>query len=283
MNQIILKVRSRKLTQLNEVCILIPEGDYSVRREYPVLWLLHGGSWDYTCFLYHDRIEEILKGRKYVVVMPSGLNSDFANHMEFASGYPVTDYFFDELMPLVYRTFPASKRKEDNYLAGYSMGGAAALMFALLHPEKFALTGVLGSTVRESAFLEPYRKLKGWEFRAEAVKNPKAFPTEFGDPDKGITRKEINMIARYDSVEDYLDSPECTIERFNDAVKEGRVPELLFCSGEEDGCTPKVRAFLDYAEKAGVKSIRSCFIPGCTHDMSDIVLRYALKEMGLTN
>ena len=281
MNQILLKLRSKKLTQINEVCILLPEGAYTHRRTYPVLWLLHGASWDYSCFLYHDRIETLLKDKQCMVVMPCGLNSDFANHMDFANGYPMTDYFFEELMPWIYRCFPASAEKENNYLAGYSMGGAAALMLGLLHPEKFAQVAVLGSTVRESAFLEPYRGLSGQEFRKLAQADPRRFPTEFGDPAQGITRKEINMIARYDTVADYVRSPECTWERFRDAAQAGRIPKLLFCCGELDDCYPKVQAFRQFAASLGQTDIPCIGIPDCGHAQSDVVLKRALEEMEL--
>lgn len=62
---------------------------------------------------------------------------------------PCADFFFDELMPCIYANLPASTRPEDNYLAGCSMGGAAALMYGLYRPDAFARAAVLGSSVRE--------------------------------------------------------------------------------------------------------------------------------------
>lgn len=284
MTQVILKLRSRRLMQMNEVCVLLPESPagqapseyFGQNKRYPVLWLLHGATWDYSGFLYYDKVEAMLRGKDVMVVIPSGLNSDFANHMEFANGYPMTDYFFEELMPYIFRMFPASTAKEDNYLAGYSMGGAAALMFGLLHPEKFGQVGVLGSSVRESAFLEPCLDWTGEEFRKAALANPRQFPTEFGNPEGGITRKEINMIARYDTVRDYVNSMECTWERFADAVATGTVPKLLFCCGDRDGCCEKVLAFKKNAESLGETGIRYEFIPGYGHDRSDIPLKRAI-------
>lgn len=289
MNQIILKQRSKKLTQIAEVCVLLPESPpaqspayyYACEKKYPVLWLLHGASWDYSCFLFYDKVERMLRDKQIMVVMPSGLNSDFANHMEFANGYPMTDYFFEELMPYIYSMFPASSAKEDNYLAGYSMGGAASLMFGLLHPEKFGQVGVLGSAVRESDFLRPYLDWTGTQFRKVAEDDPKRFPTEFGPPELGITRKEINMIARYDTVRDYVNSMECTWNRFTDAAKNHTVPDLLFCCGDQDGCYEKVKQFRTYAESLGERTIRYAYLPGCGHDRSGAVLEKAIEMMGI--
>lgn len=199
MHQITLKLRSKKLMQKAEICILFPEFPAGkAHGPYGVLWLLHGATCNHEDFLYRTHLLPMLEGADVMVVIPDGLNSDFANHMEFANGYPYADFFFDELMPYIYGNFPASDRREDNYLAGYSMGGAAALMYGLYRPDAFGRVAVLGSTVRESAFLRPYLGLTGEEFRKMALADPKKLPTEFGDPAQGITRKEINMIARED-------------------------------------------------------------------------------------
>ncbi|MCD7835017.1 MAG: esterase family protein, partial [Lachnospiraceae bacterium] len=277
MNQITLKMRSKMLKLNNQICILTPtpgmsgkpEEYYSSNKKYPVLWLLHGAGGDADGFLYHAHLEQMLRGKEVMIVIPYGLNSDFANHMEFGTGYPFTDYFFEELMPYIYQMFPASERPEDNYLAGYSMGGAATLMLSLYRPEKFCQAGVLGSTVRESEFLKPYLDFSGEDFRKEAMANHKKFPTEFGDPAYGITLKEINMISRYPTVRDYVDSMECTIERFDDAAKAGKLPSLYFCCGDQDSCCEKVKEFRKHAEKLGVTDIGYEFVPGCDHSRMD--------------
>lgn len=286
MNQIELKFKSRLLMQKADVCLLLPHVPVGqkpdVHKKYRVLWLLHGATGDYEDFLYHDHITSMLHSDDVMVVMPNGLNSDYANHMEFANGYPYTDFFFEELMPYIRSAFAASDRPEDNYLAGYSMGGAAALMWGLYRPEVFGHVAVLGSSVRESAFLEPYRAWSGEAFRKVALEYPTRFPTEFGPPELGITRKEVNMIARYDTVQDYIDSMECTWERFTDAVRVGRLPQnLLFCCGDRDGCCGKVQAFREYALSLGVTTIRYEIISGYDHSRSDVPIRYALDLWGL--
>ncbi len=273
MNQIILNMRSRKLMLTTTVCILLPNDCHNSKGQYPVLWLLHGAGCDYNSFLQHEHLEQLLDGKRVMVVIPNGLNSDFANHMEFGTGFPFTDYLLDELMPYIYQMFPASAEPDQNYLAGYSMGGAAALMLGLYRSDLFGKVGVLGSAVRESAFLKPYLNYSGEEFRRTALADPRKFPTEFGNPKYGITLKEINMISRYPTVRDYVNSMECTIERFDEAVKTGKVPSLLFCCGDQDSCCQKVKDFKAHAEELGVTSIRYEFLPGYGHDRADVTLK----------
>ncbi|MCD8014859.1 MAG: esterase family protein [Lachnospiraceae bacterium] len=266
----------------NEICILLPSGVRAeTGKKYPVLWLLHGATCDYDDFLQKEHVPEMLRGHEVMVVMPSGLNSDFANHMEFGGGFAYTDFLMDELMPYIYSYFPASDDPEDNFLAGFSMGGAAALMLALYRPECFGRVAVLGSTVRESEFLQPYLDWTGEEFRAAATADPTRFPTEFGNPERGITRKEINMIARYQTVRDYVDSMECTWERFAERAGEGRVPSMLFCCGDQDGCCEKVKEFRKSADNMGVNTISYEYIPGYGHDRADVTIQKAIEWFGI--
>ena len=289
MNVLELRLKSRHLHLRDGVTVLLPapgmgsapEDFYRPGKKYPVLWLLHGATGDHETFLYDEQILDALRGRQCMVVLPSGLNSDYANHMEFSNGYAFSDYFFQELMPYIQRMFPASPAPEDNTLAGYSMGGSGALMLGLHRPELFGQVAVLGASPRESAFLQPYRTLTGEQFRAMAMADPKRLPTEYGDPAGGIQLKEINMIARYPTVQAYVDSMECTWERFAERVRSGTLPKLLFCCGQEDGAYEKVERFRAYAESLGAADIRYEYLPGLDHGASPAVIRRAVELLNL--
>ena len=114
--------------------------------KYKVLWLLHGTYGDYSDWIRKSNIELYACERNLAVVMPSALNSDFATWPRFGLGYDAYDYFLEELMPAVYSWFPISNKREDNYIAGLSMGGWGSCVYAFNHPEKFcgmaALSGV---------------------------------------------------------------------------------------------------------------------------------------------
>lgn len=61
--------------------------------------------------------------RNLVVVMPSALNSNYSNWDKFMMGYDMFDYLTEVLMPLIYGWLPVSDKREDNFIAGLSMGG----------------------------------------------------------------------------------------------------------------------------------------------------------------
>ena len=66
---------------------------------------------------------------------PSAMNSNYSNWPDTMMGYNMYDYFTKELMPLIYGWFPVSDKREDNFIAGLSMGGRGTIKFAVNYPE----------------------------------------------------------------------------------------------------------------------------------------------------
>ena len=226
-----------------------PEKFYTSGRRYRVLWLLHGGECDRSSWIAYTNLVRYVKDKEIMVVMPTGLNTDFANHIQFADGFMMTDFFFRELMPFVRGWLPASCAREDNFIAGYSMGAAAAWMFGLYRPELFAKIFPLGSPPKDYSYMEPYREWKSGKFREEALANPQKFPAGYGNPKAGIHLKEVNMISKYDTVGAFLDSCEHTGYRVREAAESGNMPEVyLLCDTGERGCR-KVKEFQEKAEE----------------------------------
>ena len=90
------------------------------------------------------------------------------------------------------------------------------------------------------------------------------------------------MIARYPTVKDYVDSEECTWDRFPEALESGRLPEMYFCCGDQDLCYPKVQEFLEYAEGLGAENIRFEVLPGYNHmNCCGLTIEKALAHFGL--
>jgi putative tributyrin esterase len=235
---------------------------YESGKKHKVLWLLHAGMGDCHDWLRYASVARFAEEREVLVVMPSGLNSDFANHPEFADGYNYSDFFFDELMPFVHNWLPASPKGEDNFVAGFSMGAAAAWMYGLARPEAFWGIAPIGSPPKDYTFMEPHRDMPNGEFRAKASADNKAFPTAYGDPASGIKPKEINMIAKYPSVGAFLDCDEHTWDRFRRVAKAGRLPKTYLPCGTEDRMYQRVLHFQQYAEESGAQGITYDFIPG---------------------
>ncbi len=140
-----LNFSSQYLGGSHPVSVILPERPngmsakefYSSGKKYKVLWLLHGSYDDHTAWVRKSNIEVYACEKDLIVVMPNALNSNYANWPQFGLGYNMYDYLFEELMPLVYNWLPASPKREDNYIAGLSMGGEAHAYTRLITRKNF--------------------------------------------------------------------------------------------------------------------------------------------------
>lgn len=237
-----------------------PASFYGSGEKYKVLWLLHGGNGDRHDWIRYTNLANLLKGRKVAVVCPDGLNSDFSNHPQFGEGYLFADYFFEELMPFIHHWLPVSEKPEDQFLAGVSMGALAVWTLGLKEPARFGGLAPFVAKPRNYAYLEPYREMNSYEFRKLATENRTMFPAGYGDASAGIWPKEINMICKYPTVGEWLDSYEHTWKILERVVKEKKLPPKLFLvGGEED---PRLQTMRAYVQELGITSVKYCTVPG---------------------
>jgi putative tributyrin esterase len=101
----------------------------------PLLYLLHGMSDDHTAWLRYTSIERYAAARGIAVVMPAVGRSFYADE---AHGHRYWEYLSEELPAVVEQFFRVSRRREDTFVAGLSMGGYGALKWALRAPHRFA-------------------------------------------------------------------------------------------------------------------------------------------------
>ena len=59
------------------------------------------------------------------------------------------DFFFKEFMPYIEKTYRCRTDRESRAIAGASMGGGAAIFYALHHPELFSVSCPLSAAVRD--------------------------------------------------------------------------------------------------------------------------------------
>ncbi len=142
---------SQYLYNNTTISVILPDkpGDveaadfYASGKKYKVLWLLHGTFGDHSDWVRKSMIELYAQEHKLIVVMPSGLNADYTSWPGFALGFDMESHLIKELMPLIHNWFPASSKKEDNYIAGLSMGGQGVMQYILKYPELFHAAAVL--------------------------------------------------------------------------------------------------------------------------------------------
>ncbi|MGG1877306.1 alpha/beta hydrolase family protein [Paenibacillus cisolokensis] len=135
-----------------------------VRAErHPVLYLLHGLSDDDSIWLRRTSIERYVAQMGIAVVMPQ-VHRSFYTDMEYGGKY--WTFISEELPALARSFFPLSHEREDNFVAGLSMGGYGAFKLALRRPDAFAAAASLsGALDMAGALRNPYAPERQFDFK----------------------------------------------------------------------------------------------------------------------
>lgn len=125
--------------------VYLPPGYESSERSYPVLYLLHGGGDDQTGWVQFGEVLHITdkaiqegNATPMIIVMPDANTGQRGYFNDFKGEWRYEDFFFEEFMPYVEKTYRTKNEKRFRAVAGLSMGGGGSFMYALHHPELFS-------------------------------------------------------------------------------------------------------------------------------------------------
>ncbi len=125
----------RRNTYINVFVPSPNEEDEPVQQNCPVLYLLHGLHGDANSWLHFSNVERYAREAGIAVVMPSVGNSFY---QDMACGERFFTYMTEELPKFIQGLFPVSRKREDTYIAGLSMGGYGAYFLGLRCPERYS-------------------------------------------------------------------------------------------------------------------------------------------------
>jgi len=171
---------------------------------HPTLYLLHGMSDDHTIWLRRTSIERYVASLGLAVVMPAAHRSFYT---DMAQGYKYWTFLSEELPVLARSFFPLSEAREDNFVAGLSMGGYGAFKLALSYPDRYVAAASLSGALDVVTL---FRNLQDPNLRAERT-------LIFGDLDAiSNGRNDLFFLAEQ-------------------VIRSGVIPPRLYqCCGTED-------------------------------------------------
>ena len=146
-----LKFYSEALGMQTEVYVIIPQKsaagqigveNHAKEEKYKCLYLLHGLSDDHTIWMRRTSIERYATAYGICVVMPCGHRS-FYTDMKYGGKYYT--YIAKELPRIIREFLNVSEKREDNYIAGLSMGGYGALKIGLREGAHFCAAAGLSA------------------------------------------------------------------------------------------------------------------------------------------
>lgn len=187
---------------------------------FKTLYLLHG-AWDSgPQWIENTSVMRMAEEQQIALVLPSVGNSFYANTQ---TGIRYEDFFMEEVLGFVRALFPLSEKREENFIAGVSMGGYGALKTSFLKPELFSKCFVMSSVVDISYSTRIIRAL--------GVETDHALGTwrEL----KGSAYDLKTILGKYEGHYEAL-------------------PELFIIESTEDYLTESNRAFHAYLEEEGI-------------------------------
>lgn len=236
-----------------EYSIYLPGGyDENKDKTYPVVYLMHGGGESNTvwqqrgnlCQLADSLIDSGTIGEMIIVCPEANKN----NMIYFnAPHWKYEDYFFNELMPYMEKTYRVSKDKKGRAIAGFSMGGGAATVYGVHHPEKFAMVYDISGYLRRQ-HLEWLKHDPSGEWRQQNVEdNNPIIRVQNG------TEEEVNAWRQVEWVVSVGDQ-DFTIEANMDMVKAFRskgIPYSMNVSAGSHDWNFVSKALADALKRAG--------------------------------
>lgn len=138
-------VPSKILKMDRKFAIYLPPDYETSQRSYPVLYLLHGGGDDQTGWVQFGEVQWIADkairegtATPMIIVMPDANAGQRGYFNDIKGEWRYEDFFFQELMPYIEKTYRIKGEKRYRAIAGLSMGGGGSFMYALHHPELFS-------------------------------------------------------------------------------------------------------------------------------------------------
>lgn len=207
--------------------LLLPDS-FAPNRRYPILYLLHGHDGSYRDWVNRTNVERYVGGSPLIVVFPDADNSWYVDsHAHTDKRYE--QYLMGDLFRYLEERFPIDPAKRA--IAGLSMGGYGALLYAFKYPGRFAFAGSFSGAFIFPRFIEDtVRQPVGQHLTASLRR-------AFG-PERSATRTQNDVYTL-----------------FNGAPPDS-LPFIHMATGIQDGFRfflPGHRYFADSLKAAGVR------------------------------
>ncbi len=140
-----LTIPSKILKSDRKYAIYLPPGYETSHRSYPVLYLLHGATDNHTAWIQFGELQLIADraiqdgtATAMIIVMPDADTGKMGYFNNISGDWNYEDFFFQEFLPTIEKTYRIKAEKRFRAIAGVSMGGGGTFMYALHYPELFS-------------------------------------------------------------------------------------------------------------------------------------------------
>lgn len=215
---------SESLTRQVMFTAVIPDGPAPGTEDGPLrsLYLLHGYTGSSLFWLTAYELGSLANRHNLAIILPDGENHFYTD--DETLGYRWGSFAGEELVDYTRNVFPLlSRRREDTFIAGISMGGYGAIRCGLQYRETFgSIIGISSALVTDGIDTQP---------------DP-TFPRE----------QWISLFGDLSKVPGSVHDPR---QLAKEALAGGSIPDLYFACGEEDFLLQRNRDFRDHLQAIG--------------------------------
>ncbi|TZF82327.1 esterase family protein [Pedobacter sp. BS3] len=127
--------------------VIITPDDYTSGKDFPVLYLLHGYSGNYSNWPQKTAISQLADRYQMMVVCPDGGFGSWYLDSPVDKSWKYETYVTKELIGWVDKTYHTIKNRTGRAITGLSMGGHGALYLAFRHQDLFGAAGSMSGGV----------------------------------------------------------------------------------------------------------------------------------------
>lgn len=258
MAQLALNYFSQALSRTVDVQAIIPlerglsPETKNKKQPFKTLYLLHGMFGDQNDWLTGTRVKRWATEKNIAVIMPSGENKFYVDNA--LTGENFGQFISKELVDFTRALFPLSKKREDTFIAGLSMGGYGAIVNGLQNARTF------GAVIGLSSALNLERIVQSTDDEPLSVRKRSYYQSIFGDLDKLKTSPA---------------NPEFLIHELK--RKKLDIPKLYLACGKEDFLLSHNRAFHQFLKKEKVPHVYEEAPGGHDWDYWDTYIKKVLE------
>lgn len=146
-------IKSKSLQRRTSISVILPadnihflqDSEEIVPQPYKTLYLLHGLYGSDDIFLANTSIQKFAEDNGIAIVIPCGENSFYVDNKNAHAYYG--QYVGQELLDITRNIFPLSNKREDTFIAGFSMGGYGAIRNGLKYSQNFSKIGMISAAL----------------------------------------------------------------------------------------------------------------------------------------
>ena len=152
-----IQVFSASMQKSIKTCVITPDNYKKGRKNFPVVYLLHGYSGNYATWVKSFK-EVAQQADKYgfIVIGVDGNYSSWYFDSPIDAAFKYETYIIDELVPFIDKNYKTIANREGRAISGLSMGGHGALYLSFKHQDVFGAAGSMSGGVDFRPFPEKW-------------------------------------------------------------------------------------------------------------------------------